>query len=47
MEDYATKKFAVFKRSNEPKCGLFSFYIIRLGCINDYLKKGYFPIADL
>ena len=28
-------------------CGLFSFYIVHLGCINKYLTEGYIPIVDL
>ena len=49
MKDYnnSTKHFAVFQRTNCPPCGLFSFYIIHLYCINYYLSKGYIPIADL
>ena len=47
MDDYATKKFAIFRRRECFDCGLFSFYIVHLGCIQHYLSKGYVPIADL
>ena len=47
MNDYATKKFAIFRRRECFYCGLFSYYIVHLGCIQHYLSKGYMPIADL
>ena len=47
MNDYLTKKFAVFGRRVCPRCGLFCFYIIHLGCLNKYLLKGYIPIIDM
>ncbi len=47
LKDYTTKNFAVFQRFGCPNCGLFSFYIIHLGCIKYYLSKGYIPIVDL
>ena len=47
MKDYAFKKFAVLRRTECWNCGLFSFYIVHLGCINHFLKKGYIPIIDL
>ena len=40
-------KFAIISRTDCTSCGLFSFYIIHLGCINYYLSKGYIPIVDL
>ena len=49
MKEYNKEKnkFAIFSRTRCPSCGLFSFYIIHLGCINYYLSKGYIPIVDL
>ena len=44
---YSHIKFAIIKRTNCPTCGLFSFYIVHLGCINKYLNLGYIPIIDL
>ena len=32
------KKFAIIRRKNCIACGLFSYYIIHLGCIINYLK---------
>ena len=39
--------FAVIRRTLCPSCGLFSNYIVFLGCINHYLHKGFIPIIDL
>ena len=47
MNDYSTKKFAIFGRGECPTCGLFSYYIVFLGCINKYVQKGYIPIIDI
>ena len=47
LSDYTTKKFAIFRRRECFDCGLFSFYIVHLGCIQHYLSYGYMPIADL
>ena len=43
---YETEKFAILtaKCSN---CGLISFYIYYLGCINKYILEGYVPVIDL
>ena len=47
MNDYATRRFALFRRRESFDCGLFSYYIVHLGCIQHYLSKGFIPIADL
>lgn len=39
--------FAVIRRAFCPVCGLFSNYIVFLGCINEFLHKGFIPIIDL
>ena len=45
--DYNNCKFAILRRTSCPTCGLFSNYIVHLGCIREYLSKGYIPIIDL
>lgn len=45
-EDYQNKSFAIIERRC-PHCGLFSFFIVSLGCIHNYLMKGYIPIIDI
>ena len=47
INDYKNKKFVIFHRPECPTCGLFSFFIIHLGCIHKFLLKGYIPIVDL
>ena len=47
INDYKNKKFVIFHRHDCPSCGLFSFFIIHLGCINKFLLEGYIPIVDL
>ena len=47
MDDYKTKKFVIFGRKECPNCGLFSFYVVFIGCIHKYLSEGYIPIVDL
>ena len=42
-----TNKFAIIRRAGCKTCGLFSFYIVHLGCINYFISKGYIPIIDL
>jgi hypothetical protein len=44
--NYKYKKFAIITKERSI-CGLFSFYIYFLGCINKYINKGYIPIVDL
>ena len=44
-KDYSDKKFAIIKRECRV-CGLFSNYMIYLGCIHKYLLEGYIPIID-
>ena len=44
---YKKSKFAILRRLNCPSCGLFSDFVIHLGCINKYLELGYIPIIDL
>ena len=41
------KKFAILARTNCEACGLFSYYIVHLGCIITYLNEGYIPIIDV
>ena len=41
------KKFAILLRTSCEACGLFSYYIVHLGCIINYLKHGYIPILDV
>ena len=43
---YQFKKFAIITKESSI-CGLFSFYIYFLGCINKYINEGYIPIVDL
>lgn len=44
---YKSSKFAILRRINCPECGLFSNFIVHLGCIKKYLELGYIPIIDL
>lgn len=44
--DYKISKFAIIIRRC-PYCGLFSFFITSLGCINNYYNKGYIPIINI
>ena len=39
--------FAIIRRAFCPVCGLFSNYIVFLGCINDFIHKGFIPIIDM
>ena len=41
------KQFAILKRTNCKACGLFSYYIVHLGCIITYLNEGYIPIINV
>ena len=41
------KKFAILSRTNCQACGLFSYYIVHLGCIITYLNEGYIPIIEV
>ena len=45
-KDYIASKFIIIKRSCSI-CGLFSFFIVHLGCIHRYLLEGYIPIVDI
>lgn len=45
--DYEKYKFAIIRRLNCLSCGLFSDYIVYLGCINKFLQDGFVPIVDL
>ena len=40
-------KFAIIRRLDCSTCGLFSYYIVYLGCINKYINEGFIPIVDL
>ena len=46
FQDYSTSKFIIMKRRCDV-CGLFSFFIVHLGCIHKYILKGYIPIVDV
>ena len=41
------KQFAILKRTSCEACGLFSYYIVHLGCIITYLNEGYIPIINV
>ena len=41
------KKYAILSRINCEACGLFSYYIVHLGCIITNLNEGYIPIIDV
>ena len=45
--NYGNRYFAIIKRLDCSACGLFSDYIVYLGCINYFLNKGFIPIIDL
>ena len=45
--NYNSSKFAILRRDNSPLNGLFSFYIVHLGCISKFLSEGYIPIIDV
>jgi len=43
---YENDKFAILTAKCSI-CGLFSFYIYYLGCVNKYILEGYVPIIDM
>ena len=43
--NFKTSKFAILYRKCY-QCGLFSFFITSLGCINKYYNKGYIPLIS-
>ena len=45
--NYQNLNFAVIKRSSCLICGLFSNYKVFLGCVKQYLFKGFIPILEL
>ena len=45
--DYENRIFAIVKRDNCPVCGLFSYFSVHLGCILEYLGKGYIPLIEV
>ena len=45
--DYENVNFAVIRRAACPTCGLFSNYIVYLGCIRKYSNEGFIPILEL
>ena len=47
IKDFHFKNYSILRRMSCPMCGFFSFFIVNLGCINQYLSKGYIPIIDL
>ena len=44
--DYENINFAVIRRASCKTCGLFSNYIVYLGCIRKYIIKGFVPILE-
>ena len=44
--DYNNINFVILRRRCSS-CGLFSDYIVYLGCINDFISKGFVPIVDV
>ena len=44
--DYENVNFAVIRRPSCPSCGLFSNYVVYLGCIRKYLNEGFIPILE-
>lgn len=47
MKDFQYKYFSILRRLECPTCGLFSFFIVNLGCIKKCLSIGNIPIVDL
>ena len=45
--DYDTNSFVILRRTSCDSCGLFSFYMVYLGCINKWITRGYIPIIDM
>lgn len=45
--NYENNSFAVIRRIDCPCCGLFSYFIVYLGCVNKFIRFGYIPIIDL
>ena len=44
--DYENINFSVIRRTSCNFCGLFSNYIVYLGCIRKYLIEGFVPILE-
>jgi len=44
--DYENINFAIIRRAGCTYCGLFSNYIVYLGCIRKYLNEGFIPILE-
>ena len=44
--DYENINFSVIRRASCRSCGLFSNYIVYLGCIRKYLIEGFVPILE-
>ena len=44
--NYENDKFAILTNKCN-NCGLFSFYIYYLGCVNKYILEGYVPVIDM
>ena len=47
FSDYTDKKFALVRRLNCVSCGIFSNFMVYLGCMNKYFIEGYIPIVDM
>lgn len=45
--DYENNSFIILRRTLCDACGLFSFYMVYLGCINKWITNGYIPIIDM
>ena len=45
--NYKILTFVILRRTKNSFSGLFSFYILYLGCINKYINLGFIPIIDV
>ena len=45
--NYENNSFVIIRRTLCNTCGLFSFYMVYLGCINTWINRGYIPIVDM
>ena len=43
----SNKRFAILYRNSCSPCGLFSYYIVHLGCIIKFLDEGFIPIIEV
>ena len=45
--DFKNITVAIIRRTSCKACGLFSNYLVFLGCVNFFITKGYIPIIDM